>query len=205
MTPPWPAIASTVGTTMSTSPAPPLTAVQLVPAPTPITVVVQSGSGGGLPWGWVVVLGVGTILATLLAAHLLRRTGKGTVAAAERSSGAAYRSNELTSESIANAVEARLESRIGALELDKWRRREETMRLLRWAAEQATAPEGQEDAWRVGLATLQALGASELLQPEDQDLIDAVLVALYEEPADEYAEGEAEGGEPDVVLNEPGR
>jgi hypothetical protein len=117
---------------------------------------------------------------------------------------AADRSNELTSDSIANAVEARLDGRLGALELDKWRRREETMRLLRWAAEQATKGDDEADSWRVGLATLEALGRSELLQAEDQELIDSVLQALYAEPEDEYAEGEAEGVEPDVVLDDDG-
>jgi hypothetical protein len=128
-------------------------------------------------------------------AWLQRRTGKGTVAAAQRS-------NELTAETIANAVEARLDVRLGALELDKWRRREETMRLLRWAAEQATKDDSEGDAWRVGLATLEALGRSELLQTEDQELIDSVLRALYADAEVAYAESEAAGDEPSVVLKD---
>jgi len=153
--------------------------------PTPIQVVVE-GVGGGLDSGWTLLIALLAALGGYVGAILTRRTGKDT--------------NRLTAEGIANAVEARLETRLTALELDKWRRREETMRLLRWAAEQATSSEGAQDAWRVGLATLDALGASELLQKEDQALIDAVLTALYVEPEAEYAEAAAEGDEPQVVL-----
>ena len=152
-------------------------------------------SGGGVPWALALLLAAVTAVAGYYGPWLLRKTRKGTAAGAEDS-------NDLTADSIANAVEARLDSRLGALELDKWRRREETMRLLRWAAEQATR--GEEDAWRVGLATLEALGRSELLQEEDHELIDSVLHALYAEPEDEYAEGESEGDEPDVILERDG-
>jgi hypothetical protein len=51
---------------------------------------------------------------------------------------------------------------------------------------------------------LEALGRSELLQDEDQELIDSVLRALYAQPANEYAEREAAGEEPDVILDEDG-
>ena len=75
------------------------------------------------------------------------------------------------------------------------------MRMLRWAAEQAA----KEDTWTVGLATLNALGSSELLQPEDRGIINAVLDAVFTRPTDEYAEEvDAGEGDVDVAVDEDG-
>lgn len=73
--------------------------------------------------------------------------------------------------------------RKGASELDVWRRREETMRMLRWGSEQAVSIE--DSTARMGLAVLDALSDSELLQPPDQALVDAVIDSLLEEPIEE--------------------
>ena len=78
--------------------------------------------------------------------------------------------------------------RRGANELDVWRRREETMRLLRWASEQAASNEPAKA--RMGVAALDALGASELLQAADQELVDAVIDSLIEEPVEEIEESQ---------------
>ena len=84
--------------------------------------------------------------------------------------------------------------RKGANELDVWRRREETMRMLRWASELAVS---EEDAKaRMGVAALAALSESELLQQEDQELVDAVLDSVIEEPVEEI---EAAGEDVEVV------
>lgn len=56
--------------------------------------------------------------------------------------------------------------RKGANELDVWRRREETMRMLRWASEQAASKDAAMA--RMGVAALAAVGNSELLQEPDQ-------------------------------------
>ena len=63
---------------------------------------------------------------------------------------------------FAGALLGQLLTRRGAKELDIRWRREETMRLLRWAAELAV----DEDVGRgaVGVAALEALEVSELLQ-----------------------------------------
>jgi hypothetical protein len=84
--------------------------------------------------------------------------------------------------------------RKGANELDVWRRREETMRMLRWASEQAASPDIATS--RMGVAALEALTTSELLQEPDQNLVDAVIDSLIEEPVEEIEEA---GGEVDVV------
>jgi hypothetical protein len=62
-------------------------------------------------------------------------------------------------------------------ELDTWRHREETMRMVRWAVEQILAGEdaGGTDA---GVVTLRSLMRSELLQPEDYDLVAALTAAV---------------------------
>lgn len=110
-----------------------------------------------------------------MSAVLLRRTGK---------------------ESTLNTTLSRLDARLGAVELDRWRRREETMRMLRWAAERALDPDHQS----VGVAALTALNDSEMLQPEDQALIDAVIEAVLAEPIAEYSEAaEQQSGQVVVV------
>ncbi len=76
--------------------------------------------------------------------------------------------------------------RKGATELDVWRRREETMRMLRWASEQAASEDSAKS--RMGIAALEALSSSELLQNPDQDLVDAVIDSLVEEPMERIAE-----------------
>jgi hypothetical protein len=92
--------------------------------------------------------------------------------------------------------------RKGATELDVWRRREETMRMLRWASEQAASSDPTQA--RMGVAALAALSTSELLQEADQALVDAVIDSIIEEPVEviEQAEGEVEVIE---VSDGPGR
>ncbi|GAA1627954.1 hypothetical protein GCM10009744_14790 [Kribbella alba] len=80
-------------------------------------------------------------------------------------------------------------------ELDTWRHREETMRMVRWAVEQIM--EGEEVGTDAGVVTLRSLMRSELLQPEDYDLVAALTAAVaidrvgpaaYAELADEETE-----------------
>ena len=78
--------------------------------------------------------------------------------------------------------------RKSARELDRWRRREETMRLLRWAAEMGTS--GEEPKTKLGVATLRALAESELLQEQDYNLLDAVNRSLLQSPAGAYGNDE---------------
>ncbi|GAB3930641.1 hypothetical protein GCM10011575_47460 [Microlunatus endophyticus] len=81
-------------------------------------------------------------------------------------------------------------TRQGARELDVWRRREETMRMLRWAAELTMQPE----SGALGLSVLDSLSRSELLQPADQPLISAVLATVTARAEAIYTEEEATGG-----------
>ena len=63
-----------------------------------------------------------------------------------------------------------------AVELEVRSQREETMRTLRWAADLAVR--GDDAAAAVALRILEALGESDLLQPDQQTLIDATLAAI---------------------------
>jgi hypothetical protein len=90
-------------------------------------------------------------------------------------------------------------SRRSARELDRWRRREETMRMLRWGVELAA----DEHALRAkaGLRALTGLTESELLQPEDQLLVDGIATMFLETPLVAYTEDGTLAimeGEPDV-------
>lgn len=87
-------------------------------------------------------------------------------------------------------------NRVSATELDVWRRREETMHMLRWAAERAV--ESDERTSLMGVAALDALRFSELLQPVDYDLVDGVTDAVMGSALDML---EQDPGA-DVVLGE---
>lgn len=85
-------------------------------------------------------------------------------------------------------------SRKGATELDMWRRREETMRMLRWAAELAVSDTPLTA--QLGVAALRALNNSELLQREDRLFVDLIADAVldldsgvpYEDASDDIDE-----------------
>ena len=66
-------------------------------------------------------------------------------------------------------------ARKGAIELERWRRREEAMRLLRWAADKTASATSREV--ELGASILDALDASKpaMLQIEDQGIVDAAL------------------------------
>lgn len=69
-------------------------------------------------------------------------------------------------------------TRRGLLEVDTWRRREETMRMLRWAADHAGG--SNPNMSDIGFAALTALVDSELLQPEDVNFIEIVARAAVD-------------------------
>lgn len=76
-----------------------------------------------------------------------------------------------------------------ALELEHWRRREETMRMLRWATELA-ADEHPLRA-KAGLLTLTSLTESELLQAEDEAMVNGIADMFLETPLRAYTDQEA--------------
>lgn len=144
----------------------------------------------GAPWWLTILLALTALGGVVLSALLARRSARESAAIAELNARLTRRS---ALETTNNAILTRVDGRLAAAELDKWRHREETMRMLRWASESAASGDNTVLAG-IGLAALDALGDSELLQAEDQVFIDKVLDAVLERPVARYHEipGEVE-------------
>jgi hypothetical protein len=72
--------------------------------------------------------------------------------------------------SVGSRVAGRADNR-----LDKWRRREEAMRTIRWAAEKAVDLDPRVS--EIGYTALEGLDSSELLQPEERRFLQLVTAA----------------------------
>jgi hypothetical protein len=83
---------------------------------------------------------------------------------------------------FAGALVGHIWTRTTAKELDHWRHREETMRLLRWAVELALDPDPRRGS--AGVRALAALLDSQLLQDEDVELVASVASAVAMPPED---------------------
>lgn len=87
-----------------------------------------------------------------------------------------------------------------AKELERRSKREETMRTLRWAAELATSE--KEAIAGLGVAELNALAESDLLDEGQKLFIDAALETVVQDVAEEIAEIEAAGDQADVEVED---
>jgi hypothetical protein len=67
-------------------------------------------------------------------------------------------------------------TRTSARELDRWRKREETMRLLRWATDLAVDTEPARAT--VGIAVLEELLVAPILDQDDRTLVTTVGTAV---------------------------
>lgn len=85
---------------------------------------------------------------------------------------------------FAGSVAGQVLSRRDARDLDVRWQREETMRLLRWAAELASE---QGARGVVGIATLEALTDS-LVQRADEPIVAAIFASVISSAKDSYAE-----------------
>ena len=95
-------------------------------------------------------------------------------------------------------------ARKAAEQLDRWRRREETMRILRWAADKTTS--GDDADRLLALSVLDALEHSKpaLLQPEDQGILDAVLDAALSDATTVVEEYPDDSGRFEVEVVDDG-
>jgi hypothetical protein len=95
-------------------------------------------------------------------------------------------------------------ARKAAKQLDQWRRREETMRILRWAADKASSKE--DDERLLALSVLDALDKSKpsMLQHEDQGILDAVLDTVLSDATAVVQEYPDDSGNYDVEVAEDG-
>jgi hypothetical protein len=89
-------------------------------------------------------------------------------------------------------------TRRGARELEFRSKREEVMRILRWAAELSVSDE-QAHA-RLGVAELGALLQSELLDEEEKDFVQAALTAVVRIPVEQIELLGDEGEDVQVVA-----
>jgi hypothetical protein len=94
---------------------------------------------------------------------------------------------------FAGAVLGQWWTRNSAKELDHWRRREETMRMVRWAVDLVVDEHPLKS--EAGVATLAALAESELLQPEDKHLVRSLTDTLVENEVAVYDEGGPNAGD----------
>lgn len=182
----------------TTTPVPPTTAITTVliskpTSPSPVlttignTIVQLPGSSTPSFWAtWLAPLV--TLAVGIYAAFLLRRTGKGTVAAARHSAKASQDAADASAESARVARDSVEVARMASQELDISHRREESMRMIRWASEQVTS--GNDLKARMGVGALNALSEGALLQPEDRGLMVAVVQAIVEPALDEYDDGD---------------
>ncbi len=97
---------------------------------------------------------------------------------------------------------AQVISRKGAKELETRSKREETLRTLRWAAELSASREDR--LADLGVAELEALLTSDLLEDSEKTFVEAALTAVYEDPEEELEQLGEQGEAADVVLDRAG-
>jgi hypothetical protein len=139
----------------------------------PTTTVASSGGSGGISGGtWLVFAGslVASAVA-LISALLVRKSGKASANAAQTSADAARQSADAATAS-ANITDRATD------QVEVWRQREESMRMLRWAVDNAVSFNSRVS--NAGAITLEALRRNEnLVQVVDtqffQEVADAVL------------------------------
>jgi hypothetical protein len=89
-------------------------------------------------------------------------------------------------------------TRRGARELEFRSKREEVMRVLRWAAELAVSDDQAHS--RLGVAELGALLQSELLDEEEKDFVQAALTAVVRVPVEQIEQIEQLGRDAVVIA-----
>jgi hypothetical protein len=139
----------------------------LLAAPTSSATPTNSGTSLGT---WLTfIAAVLAVVASLTGVFVVRRTSSKTNAIAARAATA--------------SADAAKSGKIAADQLDVWRQREETMRMLRWAADNAV--KNEPVVALAGVAVLSALSDSNLVQEQDRTFIDGVVQAIIERPARE--------------------
>jgi hypothetical protein len=89
-------------------------------------------------------------------------------------------------------------TRRGERELEFRSKREEVMRILRWAAELAVSDDQAHS--RLGVAELGALLHSELLDEEEKDFVQAALAAVVRVPVEQIEQIEQLGEDVKVIA-----
>lgn len=84
---------------------------------------------------------------------------------------------------FAGVLIGQLITRRGAVELERRSKREEVMRILRWAAELGVSPE--EAKARLGRAQLETLLDADILDEEERDFVQTALEATLARPVEQ--------------------
>jgi hypothetical protein len=84
---------------------------------------------------------------------------------------------------FAGGLIGQLITRRGAVELERRSKREEVMRILRWAAELGVSPE--EAKARLGRAQLETLLDADILDEEERDFVQTALEATLARPVEQ--------------------
>jgi len=92
--------------------------------------------------------------------------------------------------------------RTNAKELETRSKREETLRTMRWAAELSASDKDRLAV--LGVAELEALLGSDLLEESEKTFVEAALAAVYEDPAEALDELGDEGEAVQLVLSSEG-
>jgi hypothetical protein len=95
-------------------------------------------------------------------------------------------------------VVAQAVTRRGEKELEFRSKREEVMRILRWAAELAVSDDHAHS--RLGVGELGALLQSELLDEEEKDFVQAALTAVVRVPVEQIEQIEQLGEDVKVIT-----
>ena len=95
-------------------------------------------------------------------------------------------------------IVAQAVTRRGEKELEFRSKREEVMRILRWAAELAVSDDQAHS--RLGVAELGALLQSELLDEEEKDFVQAALTAVVRVPVEQIEQIEQLGEDVKVIT-----
>ena len=167
-----------------------------------IAAVTPASTGTSPVEVWTLIVAGLAVVTTMVSAGLLRRTGKGTVKAAEKAAAAAETSAEAATHAAEASAKSAAAAETAAAQLDVWRQREESMRMLRWAVDNAVSKEPARSS--AGQEALKALAGHNLVQPLDQDFIHAVIagiVAPIAENMDEDADVFMDDGD-DVFVDD---
>jgi hypothetical protein len=91
---------------------------------------------------------------------------------------------------FAGGLTGQVVTRLGAKELEQRSKREEVMRILRWAAELGVSSD--EARVRLGRAELETLLDADLLDEEERDFVQTALEATLEERAEQLSQPDAQ-------------
>jgi hypothetical protein len=157
-----------------------------------------SAADGDLALVIAVVVAVIALAGVVYSSLLQRRTGRETVREAHKAADAALASAQASDKAAEASAAAVREARTADANLQVWRQREETMRMVRWGLEQAAS--GNPKAATIGQNTLNALQKGSLVQPADTVFVATVtafVAGLVGDVVDTEVQNALSGYEPD--------